>query len=69
MASKPLKMTTGELEVAEVVVRELRKAMRARSQVFLYFHLDPWLPKGCRGLTVVASADTSCRRYEVEDAR
>ena len=69
MPRKELKMTTGEREVAEVVVRELRRAMRAREHVFLYFHLDPWLPKGCRGLTIVATADTSCRRYEVEDGR
>jgi hypothetical protein len=69
MASKRRRPTEGEQEVVDVVLKELRKAMRSREHVFLYIHLDPWIPKGMRGLTIVATTDTNCRRYEVENAR
>lgn len=64
-----MKMTDGEREVAEIVVKELRRAARVRGPVTLHFVLDPWLPRGSNGVTVLASMDTRCRRYEVDAVR
>lgn len=58
--------TDGEREVLGIVLKELRRAMRQKRPHRLELVFDPWIPKGCRGLTILVSVDPAERRYEVD---
>ena len=40
--------------------------MRQKRPHRLELVFDPWIPKGCRGLTILVSVDPAERRYEVD---
>lgn len=59
--------TAGEATILRVLLAELRVAMRARRQFTIT--VDPWLPKGCTGATIVAQQDPKSRVYEIDGVR